>query len=396
MPRLLIVTTVPASYPFFLPYADYFRRAGWRVDALTGTLDGFGWHDRFDAVHAVDWSRDPRALHRVARATGRVREIVAAGAYDLVHVHTPVASFVTRFALRNRDPVTGPKVVYTAHGFHFHPANPAWKNAIFAGLEKLAARWTDWLVVMNQEDEAAARRLRFLPEDRIWRMPGIGVDLGRYAPESVAPGAVAALRAELRLGDDPAVLMVAEFTARKRHADALAAFAALAADRSLPRVRLLLAGVGPLRPAIERQVHALGLSRRVHFLGLRPDVPALMKASRALLLPSTQEGLPRCVLEAMAMGLPVVATRIRGTTELLEGGCGTLVEVGDTAGLAAGVRAVLRDPQAAAAAAGRARVRAAKYDEPAVVEQHVRLYAAALAPFDRLRVSGLAPRVRSC
>ncbi|HYD42129.1 MAG TPA: glycosyltransferase [Anaeromyxobacter sp.] len=392
MPRLLIVTTVPASFPFFLPYADYFRRAGWRVDALTGTLDGFTWHDRFDAVHAVDWSRDPRALHRVARAAGRVREIVRAGGYDLVHVHTPVASFVTRFALRNRDPASGPKVVYTAHGFHFHAGNPAWKNAVFAGLEKLAARWTDWLVVMNQEDEAAARRLRFLPDDRIWRMPGIGVDLRRYAPESVAPGAVAALREELRLGDDPALLMVAEFTARKRHVDALAAFAALAADRSLPRVRLLLAGVGPLRPAIERQAHAMGLSRRVHFLGLRPDVPALMKASRALLLPSTQEGLPRCVLEAMAMGLPVVATRIRGTTELLEGGCGTLVEVGDAVGLAAGARAVLRDPAAAAAAAARARVRAARYDEPAVVEQHVRLYAAALAGRKVAQVGAARPQ----
>ena len=378
MPRLLIVTTVPASFPFFLPYADYFRRAGWRVDALTGTLDGFEWRDRFDAVHTVEWSRDPRDLHKAAGAARRVRAIVEEGAYDIVHVHTPVAAFVTRFALRNRDPVKGPKVVYTAHGFHFHPGNPAWKNAFFAGLEKLAARWTDWLVVMNQEDETAARRLRFLPDDRIWRMPGIGMDLRRYGPESVAPGAVAALRQELGIGEDPALLMVAEFTPRKRHVDAIDAFAALAADRTLPRVRLLLAGVGALRPAIERKVHALGLSRRVHFLGLRPDVPVLMKASRALLLPSTQEGLPRCVLEAMAMGLPIVGTRIRGTTELLEGGCGTLVEVGDAKGLAAGVGAVLRNPAAAAEAAARARVRAARYDEPAVVEQHVRLYAAAL------------------
>ncbi len=393
MPRLLIVTTVPTSFPFFLPYADHFRRAGWRVDALTGTLDGFAWHDRFDAVHAVPWSRDPRALHRVVRAAGRVREVVRAGAYDLVHVHTPVASFVTRFALRNRDRAAGPRVVYTAHGFHFHPGGAPWKNLVFAGLEKLAARWTDFLVVMNREDEAAARRLRFLPDDRIVWMPGIGVDLTRYAPESVASGAVSALREELGLGADPVLLMVAEFTPRKRHGDALRALAAIASDRSLPRAHLLLAGVGPLRPEIERLAHALGLSRRVHFLGMRPDVPALMKASQALLLPSAQEGLPRAVLEAMAMGLPVVATRIRGTTELLEGGCGTLFEVGDVAALAGGIRAVLRDPAAAAEAASHARARAARYDEAQVVELHERLYARALgemaprpAPLSRVRV----------
>ncbi len=385
MPRLLIVTTVPTSFPFFLPFADHFRDAGWRVDALTGSLDGFAWRERFDQVHVVPWSRDPLAVGSLSRAAGRVRAVVAEGGYDVVHVHTPVASFVTRFALRDRDPVAGPQVVYTAHGFHFHRGGRPWRNAVFLALEKLAARWTDWLVVINREDDAAARRWRLVPEERIRWMPGIGVDLRRYSPEAVDPGAVRRLREDLGLGSDPVLLMVAEFTPGKRHLDLVRAVAALCRATGGPRPRLLLAGRGPLAGAVLREAGALGIGDRVHALGLRRDVPVLMRAAQVLVLPSDREGLPRCVLEAMSMGLPVVGTRVRGTTELLEDGCGTLVEVGDVEALAAGVRRMLSDPGEAAEVARRARERVAAHDERIVIRLHEELYADALAARAALR-----------
>jgi glycosyltransferase involved in cell wall biosynthesis len=385
MPRLLIVTTVPTSIPFFLPFADHFRKAGWIVDALTGSLDGFSWRERFDRVHVVPWSRDPLAVRQLSRAARRVRAAIAEGGYDIVHVHTPVASFVTRFALRHRDRVAGPQVVYTAHGFHFHGGGRPWRNAAFLTLEKLAARWTDWLVVINREDEEAAHRWHLVPGERIRWMPGIGVDLRRYSPEAVEPGAARSLREHLGLGRDPAILMVAEFVPGKRHADLVRAVAALCREPGGPRPRLLLAGRGPLAAAVMRQAAALGIGDRVHALGLRPDVPLLMRAAQVLVLPSDREGLPRCVLEAMSMGLPVVATRVRGSSELLEGGCGTLVEVGDVDGLAAGIRRMLSDPGAAAEVARRARERVAAHDERVVISLHEELYADALASRSALR-----------
>jgi hypothetical protein len=162
MHRLLMVTTVPATFDFLAPFAAHFRRAGWTVDALSGAGDGFRERDRFDHAFAVEWSRNPLDPRNLGRAPARVREVVARGRYDLVHVHTPVAAFVTRFALRRR---TGraPRVVYTAHGFRFHPGGRPWSNAAFLSLELLAARWTDYLVVMNAEDAAAARRWRLVP-----------------------------------------------------------------------------------------------------------------------------------------------------------------------------------------------------------------------------------------
>lgn len=388
MPSLLVATTVPTTVPFILPFADHLRAAGWRVDAMTGTLDGFGWRDRFDAVHAVHWSRDPTAIGQVARATRRVAEIVAAGRYDLVHVHTPVASFVTRLALRRRGRPGRPQVVYTAHGFHFHRGGSAHRNAAFLALEKVAGRWTDWLVVINREDEAAARRWRLVPPERLRWMPGIGVDPRRYGPAAVDEGAVRAVRAELRLGEAPVVLMVAELVRGKRPVDLVRAFAMAAREPAAARARLLFAGRGPLGTAVLREAHAWGVGDRVLLLGQRPDVPALLRTASLLVLPSDREGLPRCVLEAMTMGLPVVATRVRGTTELLAGGCGTLVEVGDVRGLAAGIAGALREPAVAAAAAGRARERARAYEERVVIRMHEALYADALAAAAAPRAAG--------
>jgi glycosyltransferase involved in cell wall biosynthesis len=379
MPRLLIVTTVPETIDaFLLPYAEHFRGLGWAVDALTGPGERLTGKACFDRVFSIDWTRNPLDVRAMRRAPRRVREIVAEGAYDIVHVHTPVAAFLTRLSLRHRRRGGAPQVVYTAHGFHFHPGATAGRGALFLALEKLAARWTDYLVVINRDDAAAAERWRFLPPDRVRLMPGIGVDLGLYAPERVSPEDVRALRRSLHLGDQPCVLMVAEFIPRKRHVDLLRAFASIAGDDSLPRAHLLLAGSGGGLEAVRAQARASGLEERTHFLGFRRDVPVLMRASSALVLPSEQEGLPRSVLEAMAMGLPVVGSRIRGTAELLEDGCGFLHGVGDAAELGSLLRRVLLDPASAQAAAARARARVARYDLANVIRLHEELYASAL------------------
>ncbi len=378
-PRLLIVTTIPHTFWFLFPFAEHFRRLGWTVDALTGSLEPFRERGHFDQAFGVEWSRHPLDFHNVLRAPARVREVVAARRYDVVHVHTPVAAFVTRFALRDRWSQKGPCVVYTAHGFHFHPAGSPVNNATFLALEKLAGRWTDYLVVINREDLAAARRHRLVPPERIRWMPGIGVDLNHYSPERVPPDEVRAFREANGLGDDPCVLVVGELIPRKRHADAIRAFSAVALDPAVLRAHLLLAGRGPLEKGLRGEVHHRGLQARVHFLGSRNDVPLLMAAAQLLVLASDREGLPRCVLEAMSMGLPVIGTRIRGTSELLEDGAGFAYEAGDVRALADLLRRLLASPETAQRAARVARQRVSSYRLGNVIALHEQLYADALA-----------------
>jgi glycosyltransferase involved in cell wall biosynthesis len=372
MPSLLMVATVPDTLRgFLLPFAEHFRRRGFRVDAMAAGVSGCPDSvAAFDRVWEVAWSRNPLDLRNLAVAR-RVREV--ATRYDLVHVHTPVASFVTRLALRGRPRTGRPRVIYTAHGFHFYRGGPRLRGLAFRVLEQLAGRWTDYLVVINREDEEAARRM--LSAERVRYMPGIGVDLDRYAPAAVSETDVSRVRRELALGAASRLfLMIAEFIPRKRHRDALAAFARL--DR--PDARLAFAGTGPLVDEMQRRAAELGVADRVHFLGLRRDIPALVRASVAVLLPSQQEGLPRSAMESMSLGVPVVGSRIRGTADLLEGGGGVLVPVGDVTALTDTLARILDHPEEAREMGRRGRERAASYHLEIIIAMHEALYEEAL------------------
>ena len=378
MPRLLIVTTIPGMLrAFLLPLARHFATQGWQVDAMAhGLSECAECRATFQHVWDVDWTRNPLKLCNLQVAPRQVRTIVEDAGYDLVHVHTPVAAFVTRLALRRLRRRGRPKVIYTAHGFHFHSGGSPLKNAAFLALEALAGRWTDELVVINREDDAAARRHRIVPPEHVHFMPGIGVDTGRYDPAKVADADVAGVRAALGLvADVPLFLVVGEFIPRKRHQDALRAFATLS-DR---RAHLALAGDGPLREPLRRLTAELGLGGRVHFLGFRRNIPALVRASSAVILVSAQEGLPRCVMEALSLEVPVIGSDIRGTHELLADGCGLLVPTGDVPRLVEAMMYVLNDPEEARAMGrrGRAKMRAG-FGLDAILRRHDELYAQTL------------------
>jgi glycosyltransferase involved in cell wall biosynthesis len=371
-----MVTTVPDTLQgFLLPFAGHFRSRGFRVDAMaegvTGQLECV---ETFDHVWEVSWSRNPLDRRNLFAARRRVRDVVATQGYDLVHVHTPVAAFVTRLALRGLRRAGWPRVIYTAHGFHFYRGGPQPRSAAFRALEKLAGRWTDYLVVINREDEQSARRL--VPPERVRYMPGIGVEVNRYGPHAVSEDDVAQVRRELAVAPgDPLFLMVAEFTPGKRHRDALDAFARIARRDA----RLAFAGTGTLVEAMKRRATDLAIASRVHFLGLRRDIPAVMRAAVAVLLPSDREGLPRSVMESLSSSVPVVGTRIRGTADLVQEGCGLLVPVGDTAALAGAMAWILDHPDEAREMGRRGRERMADYDVHKIIALHEALYETALA-----------------
>jgi glycosyltransferase involved in cell wall biosynthesis len=344
MRRVLMVTTIPPTLrAFLLPFAAHFRNQGWHVDAMAeGITDYPQCVDGFDQVWNIKWSRNPLAPRNLISAPRTIRAVVAQQKYDLVHVHTPVAGFVTRLALNGWRKRGKLKVLYTAHGFHFHPLGNPVKNAAFIALEKLAGRWTDGLVVINRDDEVAAHHHRLVDSQRIHYMPGIGVDTQRYSPTTVTDSQVTQVRQELGLTPEtPLFLSIAEFIPRKRHADILHALARL----NRPAVHLALAGDGPLRLAMQQLATDLGILDRVHFLGNRSDIPVLIRASLATILVSSQEGLPRSVMESLSLETPVIGSKIRGTQELLEGGCGLLVEMGAIEELARAIEVLLDQPE---------------------------------------------------
>lgn len=378
-PRALFVTTVPVTLEVFLaPFARHFRAQGWRVDGLAfGASQTAALHESYDELHDARWTRSPRSLLHLGRMARDVRALVSRNGYDLVHVHTPIAAFATRFALRSMPRPGRPAVIYTAHGFHFYRGGRAATNAVYRAMERMAARWTDCLITINGEDYEAARSFGTISPERVRLVPGIGVDPSPFADGAVPPQAVVAVRRGLSVPADAFVLlMIAEFGAVKRHLHLLDALSQVRDARFIA----VFAGNGPLEQQVRERAAALGLTERVRFAGYRRDVPALLAAADALVLVSEREGLARSVLEAMAAGRPVIGTCTRGISDLVEPDGGWVVPKYDSAALARAIEEAAASPEERAkrGAAGRRRV-LETYALPRILSAYEELYREVLA-----------------
>ncbi len=227
-------------------------------------------------------------------------------------------------------------------------------------LYALGAHRADGLIAVAPEVKPAIlSTMRGVPAGKIVVIPN-GVDTRRYRHRGEREKTRAALGLAV---DERAVAVVATFKEQKGHRFLIEAAATLAATATtlvdFPRTSYLLIGDGELHADLEQRIAAAGLADRFQLLGLRPDVPDLLAAADLFVLPSLWEGLPMALVEAMAAGLPVVATEVSGTRAVMvDGETGLLVPPGDVPALARAITALLCDPARAAAmgAAGRRRV----------------------------------------
>lgn len=377
-PKLLIISTIAVTQrAFLLPFARHFRGMGWSVDGMaSGISTCCECQSAFNHTYDIEWSRNPFNPKNLTDATARVQEIVQVGKYDIVHVHTPVASFITRLALRKWRYPGKHTVIYTAHGFHFHSRGKSINNLAFLALEKLAGQWTDYLVVINHEDQAAAHRHLIVKPERIRYMPGIGIDLKNYRALNRKSINTTNLWKELNITAEQALfLMIASFDPGKRHRDVLQSLAMLRHKE----VVVAFAGMGPLQHQSLEVVHALGIADQVRFLGFREDIPSLITASRAILLPSEREGLPRSVMESMALGTPVIGADARGVRDLLASGAGIIVPVGDPYRLALAMSYLLDYPDSAKQMGEIGQRDIQQYDLSIILSLHEQIYQEALS-----------------
>jgi len=371
--RMLVITTVNDMLrDFLLPYARHFRLKGWRVDALARRDETYDeCAAAFDHVYEANWSRNPLAFRGLLHDAQIIREFVVREHYDIVHVHTPIAGFIARFALHDLRRSGKVKVLYTAHGFHFYKGGSPLKNIAFLVIEKLAGRWTDILVVINHEDEQQAHRYRIVPPEKLRFMPGIGMDLTHYDPLAVSIDDLARVRDELCLAAaDSLFLMVAEFTVNKNHRHAVEALA----RTGRTNIHLAFAGRGAQMELVRQRAAELGISSQVHFLGYRRDIPVLIRAACATLLVSTREGLPRSIMEALNLATPVIGTDIRGIRDLLRDGGGLLVPVGDVEKLSQALLWMADHPDEAQKMGLQGQAGMACYDLQHLIALHESLY----------------------
>jgi glycosyltransferase involved in cell wall biosynthesis len=182
------------------------------------------------------------------------------------------------------------------------------------------------------------------------------------------------LLSELALSEAEPIVLNAAFLSKEKAQEDILSVARIVA-RQVPRVRFLIAGEGRLRQRLERRAAELRVGSTVRFLGFRQDVPRLMKASRVFIFPSESEGLGTSVLEAMAAGLPVVASRSGGTREIVkEGLTGFLVKPHDVTSMAEAVVKLLREPELASELGKKGRAVAQDFSFGRAGASHEELY----------------------
>jgi glycosyltransferase involved in cell wall biosynthesis len=300
------------------PRAEELVEEGFRVDVLDSRPDGA------DYMSSVKVGRYIRSLRP-----------------DVIHTHNTQA-FIdgTVGALLGG----GPPLVHTDHARQF----PDKKRYVIA--EHILSHLSFRVVGVSEHTTRNLRRYEWIPRRKLMTIPN-GVDIPRLDRDAV--GRV--VRNELGLRQDEIVIGAAvRLTPQKALNVLIEAFAGV--HRRFGHATLVIAGTGPDREALAANAERLGVRRKVHFLGLRHDVPRLLCAYDIFALSSVWEGMPLGVLEAMALGCPVVATRVGGVPEMIEDGhSGILVEPGDVSALESALATLLADPVAAQAMADRAR-----------------------------------------
>jgi glycosyltransferase involved in cell wall biosynthesis len=293
---------------------------------------------------------DLRALAALVTLFRRLRP-------HLVHARSAKARFLAPLAARlARVPVT----LQTVHGWSFNNAVDR-RRRLFVLLERLARRFCDATVLVSQQDLAEGVALGILPAAAAARGEALvirsGIDLGTIAPLDAA--ARRALRAAQGVADGrPVVSLVQRLSPPKTPLVFVQALPRILAAR--PDALAWIVGDGPLRAAAEQAAAEAGVRGQVAFLGLRKDAPHLLAASDVAVHSALREGLPRVVLEALAVATPLVATAVGGVPDVVtDRVTGLLVPPEDPAALAQAVLATLADPAAAAARAraGQAAVR---------------------------------------
>jgi len=337
--KILFVTTISPTIGFLIPHIELLVQKGHKVDVAFNVvrdvrpeLSELGCN-----VHHIEFQRSPLSAKNFL-AYRKIKQLVLKEKYELIHTHTPVASFLTRLACRN---IKGLKILYTAHGFHFYKGAPL-KNWIkYYTIEKLAGLWTDGIITMNEEDYNIAQKMNMRRKGSVFYVHGVGVDLSRFSP--VYSTRKIKLRQEYEYATDDFILFYAAELNYNKHQDMLISAVKVLKTR-IPNLKLLLAGRGNYREQYEKQVAELGLENNVKFLGFRKDISNLLKISDVAVACSRREGLPVNVMEAMATGLPVVVTDCRGQRDLVINGVnGFVVNPDDVEGFANHVEKLYRN-----------------------------------------------------
>lgn len=322
MKKVLFTATIDSHIlNFHIPYLKWFKEQGYEVHVASNGESNIPF---VDVKHNILFERSPYSIKNI-NAYITLKKVIEQNDFNIIHCNTPIGGVLTRLAARKLRSM-GTKVIYTAHGFHFYKGASLINWTVYYLIEKWLAKYTDCLITINEEDYIRCTNNNFKAKS-IKIVNGIGINLQNFQAQTFVK------RTELRkvygYRENDFILIYAAELNYNKHQDLLIDAVNILKIRT-PNVKLLLAGVGVLKKQYKKQVRKLGLEENVEFLGYRSDIIDLLKLSDIAVSSSRREGLPVNVMEAMATGLPLVVTDVRGNRDLVHNGeNGYVVDIED-------------------------------------------------------------------
>ncbi|WP_432662627.1 glycosyltransferase family 4 protein [Wukongibacter baidiensis] len=328
--------------------------------------------EEFDIVN-IDIDRSIRPLSNL-KTIYKLYRLFKKERPDIVHVHTPIAAVLGRIAAKlARVPI----VIYTAHGFYFHENMSALKYKIFLNIEKYIAKYfTDYIFTQSAEDRLTAIENRFIEQNKILAI-GNGVDIWeKFNPINMDKKEIEELYREFNLKkEDKIVTFIGRLVKEKGILDLLEAFDSLEDDN----VKLLIVGditQGSRDTATKEVIKKYEGNSNIICTGFRSDINNILHMTDIFCLPSYREGMPRSIIEAMAMGCTVIATDIRGSREeVVDGETGFLVPIDSPTIILEKLKLLLNNEKMLEDMArnGRERVEM-HFDERKVIDRQLEIY----------------------
>lgn len=326
MKRVLMLASVASMIDQFnMPNIVLLQKLGYEVDVACNFIEGNTCSDervaelkqKLQDMHVrcfqIDFARNIKHLGQNMRALRQVEGLMKQNGYAFCHCHSPIGGVVARIAGHR----TRTKVIYTAHGFHFYQGAPVMNWLVYYPVEKMLSRWTDVLITINHEDYKLAKK-KFKMK-KLTYVPGIGIDTQR---EGLSQKEKEEKRKELGIPQDAFLITnAAEFTPNKNQKTVIEAIEQL----HNPNIYFVMCGIGEKKAELEQYVKEHGLEEHIRFVGFRNDLHEILQTSDCFVLSSFREGLSVALMEAMAEGLPVVCSRIRGNVDLIKDGKGGIL-----------------------------------------------------------------------
>ena len=317
MKRMLMVASVPSMIgQFNMNNIKILQELGYQVDVACNFRDRSVWNnDRVQAfikelkakkikTYQIDFSRSSKNMLQHMKSYKQLDYLMKKRKYDFIHCHTPIAGAIARLVAHKNNI----KVIYTAHGFHFFKGAPIKNWVLYYPIERLLARYTDILITINKEDYCRAKTFK---AKKVEYVPGVGIDIEKFKNCKVD---VEKKKEELGIPSNAKVLLsVGELNKNKNH---------LLVIRALKKINrqdlyYLICGKGIEEYNLKKKTKQLKLEDKVIFAGFRNDVREIYHIADMFIFPSKREGLSVALMEAMASGIPCIASNIRGNVDLI-------------------------------------------------------------------------------